>query len=78
MRGWNRCVIVTEANDLMRPIHDRMPLLLDPETWDTWLEPEAHDPSSLVALLKPYPAEAMTAWPIGARSTVRRMTRRSV
>lgn len=61
------CVIVTEANDLMRPIHDRMPVLLDPETWDPWLEPEAHDPSSLVALLKPYPAEAMTAWPIGAR-----------
>ncbi len=61
------CIIVTEANALMRPIHDRMPVILDPVNWDAWLDPEAHDPASLQALLMPYPANAMTAWPVGTK-----------
>lgn len=59
------CIIVTEGNDLMRPIHDRMPVILDPSCWDAWLDPEIKDPSFLQALLKSYPAEAMTARPVG-------------
>lgn len=59
------CIIVTVANDLMHPIHDRMPVILAPEQWDQWLDPAFPTPFSLLALLLPFPAEAMTAWPVG-------------
>ncbi|XSG86567.1 MAG: SOS response-associated peptidase [Methylohalobius sp. ZOD2] len=57
-------IIVTDANELMRPIHDRMPVILAPEQWDTWLGLENQDSRVLQNLLKPYPAEEMTAWPV--------------
>jgi putative SOS response-associated peptidase YedK len=55
-------IIVTDANELMRPIHDRMPVILSPEDWDAWLETETKDAAGLQGLLKPYSAEEMTAW----------------
>ena len=58
------CIIVTTANDLMRPIHDRMPVILDPSNWETWLDPTNKDQTTLLALLQPYPAKAMMAWPV--------------
>lgn len=58
------CIIVTGANALMRSIHDRMPVILDPACWDTWIDPETHDANVLQALLQPYPADALTAWPV--------------
>jgi len=60
-------IIVTNANEIMRPIHDRMPVILAPENWDTWLETEAKDAGGLQSLLKPYLAEDMTAWPVSTR-----------
>ena len=60
-------IIVTDANELMRPIHDRMPVILAPEDWDTWLETEAKDAGGLQGLLKPYSAESMTAWPVSTK-----------
>ena len=45
----------------MRLIHDRMPVILAPVDWDTWLEPDAKDAEGLQNLLKPYPAEVMAA-----------------
>jgi putative SOS response-associated peptidase YedK len=57
-------IIVTDANEIMRPIHDRMPVILAPEDWDAWLEAEAKDMGGLQGLLKPYSAEDMTAWPV--------------
>jgi putative SOS response-associated peptidase YedK len=59
-------IIVTDANDLMRPIHDRMPVILSPGDWDAWLETEAKDAGGLQGLLKPYAAEEMTAWRVSA------------
>lgn len=59
-------ILVTDANELVRPIHDRMPVMLDPADYETWLRP-THDLSALHALLKPYPAQAMTAWKISTR-----------
>lgn len=55
-------IIVTDANDLMKPIHDRMPVILAPEDWDTWLTPENKDTQALQNLLKPYPSEGIVAW----------------
>lgn len=46
--------IVTSApNEFMAPIHDRMPVVLAPEAWSTWLDPTAADPGELLALLEP-------------------------
>jgi len=51
-------VITTTANDVMQPIHDRMPVILPRELEDQWLDPET-DESALLDLLKPYPPDAM-------------------
>jgi len=52
-------IITTEANDLMRPIHDRMPVILPKEDEDLWLDPDLKDVNKLVPLLTPYPSDTM-------------------
>ena len=51
-------IVTTQANDKLRPIHARMPVILPPDAFDVWLDP-ANDPAAACALLKPYPAEPM-------------------
>jgi putative SOS response-associated peptidase YedK len=61
------CVIITtDANDALRPLHDhdRMPVILPEDEYDRWLDPKCDDPSKVGELLKPYPAEEMTAFPV--------------
>lgn len=58
------CIITTEANALMAPIHERMPAILPPQAWDTWLGVENASTTALRALLVPRPAEGMTAYPV--------------
>lgn len=60
-------IIVTEANALCAPIHDRMPVILDPKDYARWLGEEPATPGALAALLKPYPAEQMACFKIGPR-----------
>lgn len=60
-------IITTEANSLMAPIHDRMPVILGPENWAAWLGETDATPDELVALLKPFPPERMRAWPVDRR-----------
>ena len=55
-------IITTEANELMRPIHDRMPVILPREALGTWLDPENRHPEDL---LWQFPALAMEAWQVG-------------
>jgi putative SOS response-associated peptidase YedK len=50
-------IIVTNANEVLRPVHDRMPVILDPADYHRWLDPSCHDPSALTLLLQLYPAE---------------------
>jgi putative SOS response-associated peptidase YedK len=57
-------IITTEANELMRPIHDRMPVILRPEHYDRWLDP--HVESGVQSLLTSYAAEAMIAYPVSS------------
>lgn len=54
-------ILTTDANDLTRPIHDRMPVILHPKDYDLWLDPEVKDPALLKPLLRPYPSEEMVA-----------------
>jgi putative SOS response-associated peptidase YedK len=60
------CVIVTtEPNAVVRPVYNRMPVIVPPVHYDTWLDGET-DAAALQALLVPYPAEEMTAYPVAA------------
>ena len=58
-------ILTTEPNDLLRPIHDRMPVIVDPADYDRWLAPEDIPAGPLDGLLKPYPAEALAARAVG-------------
>lgn len=56
----NTCTIITTAaNELIAPVHDRMPVILSPEREKIWLESNAADVAALKSILKPYPAEEM-------------------
>jgi len=57
-------IITTEANRLLAPIHDRMPVVLPPDAWDEWLDPENQDVSRLQKLLVPAPAKEFEAYEI--------------
>ncbi len=56
-------VLTTGANDLVRPVHDRMPVILPPERYDAWLDPGNTDLPLLRSWLGPYPADEMTGVP---------------
>lgn len=58
------CIVTCPANALMMPIHDRMPVIIEPEAYDRWLSPLEPDPHDL---LVPFNAEMMHAWPVSTR-----------
>jgi putative SOS response-associated peptidase YedK len=60
-------IITTEANALVRTLHDRMPVLLHEADYEAWLDPDNRDVRTLKDLLKPFPAEEMRAYPVGPR-----------
>jgi putative SOS response-associated peptidase YedK len=57
-------ILTTEPNDGARPIHDRMPVILDSADYARWLDPAVTLPAEVRPLLKPFPAEAMTAFAV--------------
>jgi putative SOS response-associated peptidase YedK len=57
-------IITTEANDVLRPVHDRMPVILHPEEYALWLGDDERQQGLLAELLRPYPAEAMVVYPV--------------
>ena len=59
------CVIITtEPNELMRPIHDRMPLILPESVYERWIDSAVIDPAELSKLLRPFEARRMDAYPV--------------
>lgn len=60
-------LLTTEPNELLRPVHDRMPVILDPRDYELWLDPEVRKLERLTPLLRPYPPEDMTAYPVSPR-----------
>jgi putative SOS response-associated peptidase YedK len=67
--AWVRscAIITTRANGVLAPIHDRMPVVLDEESWDEWLDPANHDLEALGALLVPAPDDWVEAYPVSNR-----------
>lgn len=57
-------IITTEANAFVRPIHDRMPVILRREEEDIWLDPNLKEVDRLVSLLRPYPSEGMEGYEV--------------
>jgi putative SOS response-associated peptidase YedK len=58
-------IITTAANELVKPLHDRMPAIIRPEDFARWLDPSAH-PDERLPLLRPCPADVLEAVPVGA------------
>jgi putative SOS response-associated peptidase YedK len=58
-------IITTEANEVLEPVHDRMPVILKAENYDEWLDEKLKDTARLQNLLAPYPAEEMASHAVG-------------
>jgi putative SOS response-associated peptidase YedK len=57
-------LITTEANGVVEPVHDRMPVILDPPGFDRWLDPNEQRIEVLKEMLAPLPDDWMTAHPV--------------
>ena len=59
-------IITTEANDLLRPIHDRMPVILPRDLENLWLDTSVEDFNPLGSILTPHPNDAMDAYEVSS------------
>jgi putative SOS response-associated peptidase YedK len=59
-------ILTTTANDLLAPIHDRMPVILDPDDEALWLDPGCVAPIKVLPCLRPFPSERMEAGPVSS------------
>jgi putative SOS response-associated peptidase YedK len=60
-------ILTTTANAATSAVHDRMPVILDPDSYDLWLDPGMNNVSVVSELLKPYDARAMRCFPVSSR-----------
>jgi putative SOS response-associated peptidase YedK len=61
---WTATIITTSAPDALGQIHDRMPMVIQPDRWQDWLDPAASDPAELIPLLAPAAAGGLTSYPV--------------
>ncbi len=59
-------IITTEPNSLLKPIHNRMPVIIEPDFRDLWLDRDMQDTDQLAQLLKPYESGAMEAYEVSS------------
>jgi putative SOS response-associated peptidase YedK len=57
-------IITTEPNEIVKPIHNRMPVILPESAYEQWLTPEEVDSQNLSALLRPFDASQMETYPV--------------
>lgn len=57
-------ILTTAANKIIAPIHDRMSVILHPDTFTLWLSHNMHDPEQLQPLYQPFPAEQLQAFKV--------------
>lgn len=63
----NSCAILTtKANEVLSPVHDRMPVILHRDDYELWLDTDARKLDLVKEVLRPYPAEMMVGYPVGA------------
>lgn len=61
---WTATIITTSAPDELGQIHDRMPMVIRPESWSDWLDPANTEPGDLQALLAPAMAGGLATYPV--------------
>ena len=59
-------VLTTRPNEVVAPVHDRMPVILRPEHEAAWLSREQRSIPALMSMLEPLPADEMEAYPVSA------------
>ncbi|MBD3190744.1 MAG: hypothetical protein GF308_08870 [Candidatus Heimdallarchaeota archaeon] len=59
-------ILTTEANELLKPIHKRMPAIISPDNYDLWLNPTMNRPDRLNPLLQPFESSAMIIYPVSS------------
>lgn len=57
-------IITTEPNEIMQPIHNRMPVILSRDEEEEWLDPDMIEPERIEKFLNPYPSDEMQMWKI--------------
>ncbi len=57
-------IITTEANEIMQPIHQRMPVILKSDDYEQWLDPTIQQPELLQPLLQPYSSDKLKTYPV--------------
>ncbi len=57
-------ILTTEPNDVLRPIHERMPVIVDPQAYNLWLDPTVQSVEAIRPILQHYPADRMEAYPV--------------
>jgi putative SOS response-associated peptidase YedK len=60
-------LLTTDANEVVRPVHDRMPVILPRTAFGEWLDGSVQAVPELQAILRPYPGAEMVGYPISAR-----------
>jgi putative SOS response-associated peptidase YedK len=60
-------ILTTSPNAVTSAVHDRMPVILDPDCYDLWLDPGMHDVRVVSDMLKPYDARLMRSYPVSSR-----------
>lgn len=60
-------IITTEANETLKPIHDRMPVILGRDAVDLWLDPAVHKKEKLLRVLKPCPDDEIEMYEVSTR-----------
>jgi putative SOS response-associated peptidase YedK len=60
-------ILTTSPNAVTSAVHDRMPVILDPDSYDIWLDPGMRDVTTVSELLKPYDAQLMRCYAISTR-----------
>jgi putative SOS response-associated peptidase YedK len=60
-------ILTTTPNAVTSRVHDRMPVILDPDSYDLWLDPGMKDVATASEMLKPYDARLMRCYPISTR-----------
>jgi putative SOS response-associated peptidase YedK len=61
-------IITTVPNTIVGKYHDRMPVILEKEDEDIWLNPDVDEASQLLPLLKPFPSDKLEEWEVGAEA----------
>lgn len=60
-------ILTTSPNAVTAAVHDRMPVILDPGSYDLWLDPKMQNVAAILELLKPHDARLMRCYPVSSR-----------